>query len=657
MKEARMLTDQLRLLIDKADVVSFDVFDTLLLRSHFSPTDVFAEVGSPNETIPFRLRRIAAERIARLIHRQQEDISLTQIYAFLNNSPDQELTAERKTLFANQAVRSIYEYAVANGKQIIVMSDMYLSESSISDALAKAGYTAISRIYVSGALGKTKASGSLFRHVIRDLGIEGNKILHIGDNQHSDYHQPVGNGIEAVHILSPRASFECNGALHPRLLSALRRRKKPSHSLILGLMRDGLVNPDVASDYWYTLGYSVVGPVINAYAQWLKAQADVGGHAKIFFLARDGHLPQQVFSLRYPTCLSVYTFASRRLFLVPALEKLDEHLLDALCGGLPGTLAREYWNRLGINIPAVSELLEQTFSIDEKIWSSADRKKLQHFFIAARPLIAPHALREKNLLRRYFSHLGMFESGVRPLLVDVGWRASSQRFLETALPELAGTTGAYFGLTADGYRNGAMKAFFFDGDTPAEAHHMAMHCVEIIELMFSAPDSSIRGIRKVADGNFESINEPDNIHEQQRTAIVQRLHDGAIAFTQELLKLEARGYSVALDQADAAMFIKPLILHPTARDTANLGALPHALGLGQSSYETLLPDAISKNPLSLFSRLLGSDRKRLYWPRGLVNACQYQYGYLHGFCARVVITSYSLALRCHGLLKKMLPNE
>ena len=100
--------------LEGIDVVSFDVFDTLLLRRHFVPTDVFMEpaIGEP-ERPHFRLLRIAAERLARLQHHRREDVTLDEIYRWLPQDVRTELDAEARTLYANPAAMDLYREATA----------------------------------------------------------------------------------------------------------------------------------------------------------------------------------------------------------------------------------------------------------------------------------------------------------------------------------------------------------------------------------------------------------------------------------------------------------------------------------------------------------------------------------------------------------------
>ncbi|MGB3962059.1 MAG: hypothetical protein WBK95_07475, partial [Sulfurimonas sp.] len=71
-------------------IVSFDIFDTLLLRKCTHPRDVFTLIGAHQEIIDFfdtpsafSLYRQNAEKEARRVHKQKEDITLAEIYAQL----------------------------------------------------------------------------------------------------------------------------------------------------------------------------------------------------------------------------------------------------------------------------------------------------------------------------------------------------------------------------------------------------------------------------------------------------------------------------------------------------------------------------------------------------------------------------------------------
>lgn len=632
--------------IDDSEIVSFDVFDTLLLRHHYFPSDLFSELRLHSRFLSSRIRRILAEKFARWKHRHQEDITLAQIYGFLGCDDEEEITAEFRSNYRNPEAAALFEYAKSRGKRVVAVSDMYLPVKVIHRLLANAGYRGLDAIYVSSDLLVTKASGKLFKHVASDLGVPPETILHIGDNAWSDKIQAERAGLKSIFLPTKRLRFENHLPLHRELYELLKSRKKPLYSLLLGLYRDRFSREPSSPSYWYVLGYSVLGPIANAFVEWIAKTAIEQKASRTIFLARDGCLPHQIFQLRYPSLESTYAYASRRLFLIPSLASCaDEELLDGLCGGLPNTPAREYWMRLGLEDNAVDTLFNEHFSAEERIVSLIDHNRLRTFFRAALPLLRRHAESERLMLETYLRQIGLLGTGASPLLVDVGWRASSQRYLEAAFPALEAVPGAYFGLSTDAYRNGRMSAFFFNYGVPSAARNLAMHCVELLELMFSAPEESVRRLSKNDSDTLTPVREPSTPEENERARIIAELHRAAMDFTRDLQHLETKGYDIGLDRQDAMDFLAPLMMRPEHSDIVHIGRVPHALGVGASRYETLLPDLLPSNPIRLLMDLVDSTRRRLYWPRGITRGIAYQHGAVAGFGARCSITFYFVLLR------------
>ena len=177
-----------------------------------------------------------------------------------------------------------------------------------------------------------------------------------------------------------------------------------------------------------------------------------------------------------------------------------------------------------------------------------------------------------------------------------------------------------------------------------------MHCVEIVEALFSASHPTVQRLGIAAAGGYEPIYAAQTDSSRTHQNIVHRVHEGALDFVRDLRTLEAEGYSLRLNRDDIAGLLTSVILHPDSRDVAHMGRLPHALGLGSSRYETLLPAPLPKFPLEILSTHLGRQRQRLYWPRGLVRAVSDRHGAVQGFGARCAVTIHALALRAHGLL-------
>jgi FMN phosphatase YigB (HAD superfamily) len=181
-------------LIENSKVVSFDVFDTLLIRPYVVPTDLFKHMELHYDADGFYDARIKAESVARKLNKEKEDVTLDEIYKCISPEfkylKNKELLFEKQMLMKHPKNYDIYRAAVNMNKKIIVTSDMYLPSDFLKDVLKKNGYDHIDAVYVSGEYNKAKWSGNLFKQVIKDLKINPEEVLHIGDNKQADIEVP-----------------------------------------------------------------------------------------------------------------------------------------------------------------------------------------------------------------------------------------------------------------------------------------------------------------------------------------------------------------------------------------------------------------------------------------------------------------------------------
>ena len=176
-------------LICENDVVSFDIFDTLLKRPYINPYHLLKHVEKYTGKVGFYDARIKAERIARK-KLNFEDITLDEIYSFIEeeykNLINIELELEENLLSQNEIAYEIYKNAIRENKKIAIISDTYFPREFILKVLNKNGYEKIDYLYLSCEKRKTKASGSMFKIFLEETGLDCSKILHIGDNLISD---------------------------------------------------------------------------------------------------------------------------------------------------------------------------------------------------------------------------------------------------------------------------------------------------------------------------------------------------------------------------------------------------------------------------------------------------------------------------------------
>ncbi|MEI8665372.1 hypothetical protein P4S81_11620 [Pseudoalteromonas sp. B28] len=138
----------LKKLINNSEIVSFDIFDTVILRKVFEPADIFTIVENlyndehKKLDIDFKSIRGNAEAEATKILAElngTQSIGLDEIYAHIQKTQDLdsktintlkalEIEIELKFCVKNEYMHSFYQYCIDNSKKVIFTSDMYLPE-------------------------------------------------------------------------------------------------------------------------------------------------------------------------------------------------------------------------------------------------------------------------------------------------------------------------------------------------------------------------------------------------------------------------------------------------------------------------------------------------------------------------------------------------
>ncbi|SFG25439.1 hypothetical protein [Oribacterium sp. WCC10] len=195
--------NNLKNLIDSHDVISFDVFDSLVTRIALVPHKVFDYMHLSDE---FRDIRIKAEAE---LYKRYTSPSLTQIYEYIcylngwniNKAQDfknKEIVTEQSVLVTRKRIVDFFKYAIATGKKVYLTSDMYLEKKDILSLLSSIGISDGFELLVSCEYQKTKESGELY-----DVLLEKNPrktILHIGDNKDTDIERARAKGIDTFYI-------------------------------------------------------------------------------------------------------------------------------------------------------------------------------------------------------------------------------------------------------------------------------------------------------------------------------------------------------------------------------------------------------------------------------------------------------------------------
>lgn len=277
------------------DVISFDVFDTLILRPFTSPRVLFSIMEQRLGIYKFANIRVDSENEIRSLKQKSENhdnVTLKEIYDLISKktSLDPEQTAnleyklELNYCFANPYFQEIMPVLKENNKKIIITSDMYLSKQQIRSILELAGYNFFDNIFVSSEYKKSKKHGDIYETIKEKY--PNKKIIHIGDNYKSDIENAKTTGIDTYY--------------YKNVNEVASKTRIPDMSYITSRVYSATVNnhlyngPEKHSNE-YKLGYIYGGIYILGFVQWINRFTENHDIDKVLFLARDGDIYSRIY--------------------------------------------------------------------------------------------------------------------------------------------------------------------------------------------------------------------------------------------------------------------------------------------------------------------------------------------------------------------------
>ena len=369
-KQFWILEDGIKTISDrKTEVVSFDVFDTLVMRMVLEPTDIFEILSNELNSkyglacIDFAALRKNAERrcreLVRVNHLTYEEITLDEIYQTLSKgcvieqrildwAKEREQELEIEFCVQRRTGKVLYDLARQCGKRIIICSDMYLPVNTIKRILDSNGFSDYEEAFISSCYRLTKATGSLYKEVQRRLRISAPQaIIHIGDNYDSDIVQSKKNGWNALHIskasdllLNKNPEVYTGNALQNAIWRNLRcvdlrvYEQFLSIRCIMGLMAKQcfdfpVVSTNMESDYDASperIGYMALGPHLIALCDWIGKIALKESIPTIHFVARDGYVVKQAFDIlnQNEKVKTNYIRLSRKALVLADVQKVED---------------------------------------------------------------------------------------------------------------------------------------------------------------------------------------------------------------------------------------------------------------------------------------------------------------------------------------------
>lgn len=277
--------------INKNKIVSFDVFDTLLIRGCTNPTDIFYYIETNYAFPGYAKRRIVAENKAR---KNLKEVTLRDIY-----EQDEELVpfleieklTEKENIRLNSEIYELYQYALKNAKSVIITTDIYFDKQFMIDLLYENGVKGFADIFVSCEYRATKKEGELFDILMSSLEIGKDDLIHIGDNPISDYQSPQKRSIKSFCIK------KCEDIFLNHYDYRIKNTNTWTGSVFVKLC--AIRNRMDYDNYWHKLGFELMGPVCFGYSSWIKKKIEElnAKDISVCFVARDGYLLKKLLNI------------------------------------------------------------------------------------------------------------------------------------------------------------------------------------------------------------------------------------------------------------------------------------------------------------------------------------------------------------------------
>ena len=317
------------------DIISFDIFDTLIFRPFENPTDSFYLLEAENKLLSFmRYRREAESEARKNTTKANGEINIFDIYAELQNYYDisapynmaeKEIELEKQICYANPYVFEIYKKLLESGKKIIAVSDMYIPEQYIRQILDSCGYTGISDIFVSCDYGVTKISGLLPKLVKEKIGKE-KTIIHMDDNRKCIAGCKKAGWITYYYK-------QCNAIGSPYRINYTH---SPVAQMYKGIINNYLHCGAYRLNPQEEIGFAYAGIAVCGYVEWIDSFCKNNNCDKILFLARDMDIFYKVYDQYYGDIPHEYVQSSRnalrQLYFEHCSGDFLEQIVDARAG-------------------------------------------------------------------------------------------------------------------------------------------------------------------------------------------------------------------------------------------------------------------------------------------------------------------------------------
>lgn len=544
-------------LLDSKNVVSFDIYDTLLKRDVDKPTDLFVflereTIKQNNSADGFAKCRIKAEKLAR--KKYGEFTTLDNIYetiATINPEfskkeyKEREIDLEFRLTSLRQDNYRLYQYAIEQKKRVFLISDMYLPEKVISKLLAKNGIKGYARLFVSCEYGVSKYNGDFFDLVQSKENIDLKNWLHIGDNTIADWLVPRTKGICAYNT-------ERNlNSLHDII------DNPPSYSFEIRQMYKYIQNRVYGKDDYYKIGYSVFGPILYGLTKWLYEDVQQNNMDIILFTARDGYLFEKAYREMPNRKEARYILISRKSLMLPMLKmRLPLHLyLELFVPNLSKKfLLEDFLEKIGFSRDEICSFMDTYGYRSGEKYDKEDLLKADEFQKVYDNILIFFQSKIAGTMEAFYEYLDInYIRNKKIAFFDIGSRGTIQKCLEIILNKKI--YGYYLYINKEIYGLKYAKGYIANCGYDIRRY---IYFNNLLEVVFSAPHGSAKTYLLLDNRGIVLYDKYENV---DGVDCLDKIRKAALIFNKEAVKSDFLSSMNLLPQdyfsAMEAMGLKP----------------------------------------------------------------------------------------------------
>lgn len=559
---AAVLKSYLERIPETIRVVSFDIFDTILIRL------------LPSE----KVKRIAAEKYCKQLAEETSVILPPSVY--LKSWSDFKLQMDKKGLFADAewtlsewlrkfskqcgldtelALRIGFESELEaefmslslsknipdlmfsiqkKGLKLIAVSDMWLDQCLLTELLKKFGLT-FDAVFTSGTMEASKRRGTIFQKIEKRMELAPKSFIHVGDNIKADFIRPRLAGWKSLWMPHSGNTFQTRLTV----LSNRNGQNQNSWKEIIKLMRSS--EEVYTSDPLFNMGFNHLAPLLILFSivQWRMFRNQ---HIDIvFYVARDAKAMFDIYEaienfLPY-SCPRRYIRLSRKVMAITHPDNLLQNATH-LAGKLGKKKVSEWLSNFTISEKIRRDILLHAGVKESDNFTPFVQKCLRFACNELLPLITKEQDIHKAIVRDYLRQEAGETSLRRLGIVDSGWACTIQDSIRSVLSDSELISGMYFGVSAQGHKPNVrnLKYGLLRDDFRKCRHHNPLESsagvVRMWDTILREPTGTVTKLHRKRDNTIVPILSNQVIIGAKETDAAESIKRGIYDGTSERIK-------------------------------------------------------------------------------------------------------------------------